>query len=196
LPKVVSCQTSKLYCCPKRQRKRHKNPSFGALRPGTRFQRLHAMYADHDLKWLKEVMMFAALACFTIGIAFVFAAGPAWFFLGLAFLIIATQSRTVARFCDDAELQVHELGRRLHLWRESRRSAPPLVTQPPEHELKVEPQPEPHKPVTVTVDVSPPHPIQRPVMRTVPYGVICDVEAQPIRVVTTPAPAATRPSAP
>jgi hypothetical protein len=169
-------------------------------RAGTRFQRLHALYADHELKWLKEVMLFAALACFTIGIAFVFAAGPAWFFLGLAFLIVATQSRAVARFCDEAELHAHQLARRFQLWRESRRSAPPLVTEPPPHELhqrKVEREVEPHNPVVaVPVAVSPPHPIQRPVMRTEPYGVVCDVEARPVRVVTTPAPSAeTRPSA-
>jgi hypothetical protein len=156
-----------------------------------RFQRLYAMYADHDSKWLKEVMLFAALACFTIGVAFIFAAGPAWFFLGLGFLIVATQSRAVARFCDQLELQARALGGQVQLWREARRSAPPLVT-PPAHDRRVEDEPPapPRKPVvTVAVEVTPPHRIERPHMRTVPYGVVCDVEAQPIRVVTTPAPA-------
>jgi hypothetical protein len=159
---------------------------------------LHATYADHGLKWLKEVMMFAALACFTIGVAFVFSAGPAWFFFGLAFLIVATQSRSVARVFDRTELRVRRLGRKLRLLREARRSAPPIVTAPPVHTAEVLPAREPRKPiVTVDVDVSPPHRIERPHMRTVPYGVVCDVEAQPVRVVTTPAPAETsRPSAP
>lgn len=173
-------------------------PDLRALRPGTRFQRLHATYADHGLKWLKEAMMFAALACFTIGVAFVFSAGPAWFFLGLSFLIVATQSRAVARVCDRTELRVRRLHRKLQLLREARQSAPPLVTAPPAHAVEVLPTPAPHKPlVTVDVDVSPPHRIERPHMRTVPYGVVCDVEAQQVRVVTTPAPAETsRPSAP
>lgn len=169
-----------------------------ASRAGMRFQRLHAMYADHDLKWLKEVMMFAALACFTIGVAFVFSPGPAWFFLGLAFLIVATQSRTVARWCDHAELGAQRLGGKLQLLREARRSVPPLVTAPPAHETKVARDPQPAKPiVTVEVDVSAPHPMERRHMHTVPYGVVCDVEAHPVRVVTTPAPAeASRSSAP
>ena len=156
------------------------------------------MYADHDLKWLKEVMLFAALACFTIGVAFVFSAGPAWFFLGLAFLIVATQSQTVARWCDEAELQGRTLCGKLQLWREARRSAPPLVTAPPTGAVEITSAPEPPKPIiTVDVDVSPPHRIERPHMRTVPYGVVCDVEAQPVRIVTTPAPVeASRPSAP
>lgn len=168
------------------------------LPPGTRFERLHATYADHGLKWLKELMMFAALACFTIGVAFVFSAGPSWFFLGLSFLIVATQSRAVARVCDRAELHVRRLRRKLQLLREARQAAPPIVTAPPAQAVEVTPARQPHKPiVTVSVDVSAPHRIERPHMRTVPYGVVCDVEAQPVRVVTTPAPAETnRPSAP
>jgi hypothetical protein len=174
-------------------------PEMRALQPGTRFQRLYAAYAEHDLKWLKELMLFAALACFTIGVAFVFASGPAWFFFALAFAIVATQSRTVAELCDRAELGLHALTRKLQLRRAARESRAPLVTAPPAHEaaaavdtpVRDEPR------TVVSVDVSPPHPIQRPHMHTVPYGVVCDVEAQPVRIINVPSgePSENRPSA-
>jgi hypothetical protein len=177
----------------------HAPSELRGLRPGTRFQQLYAAYAEHDLKWLKELMLFAALACFTIGVAFIFSSGPAWFFFALAFAIVATQSRTVAHWFDEAELQVHELTRRLQLRRAARRSAPPLVTAPPPSAAAVEPALDQSRPIVpVAVDVSPPHPIDRSHMRTVPYGVVCDVEGQPVRVVTVPigTPSVDRSSAP
>lgn len=102
------------------------------LPPGERFQSLYESYVAHDSAWLRGALLYAALGCFTIGMAFMFSGGPAFFFLFLSAAIVATQSSAVARQCDAIELLIRGLARKLHhRSQEQARSMPPLITAPP-----------------------------------------------------------------
>lgn len=105
--------------------------------PGERFQNLYESYVAHDSTWLRGALLYAALGCFTIGMAFMFSSGPGVFFLVLSALIVATQSSFFARHCDSTELLVRGLARRLyHRSQERARSMPPLITAPPRDTMR------------------------------------------------------------
>lgn len=87
--------------------------------PGERFQRLYMTHAHHDSGLVKELLLMAALGCFTIGLVFMFATGgPAMLFLVLALALVATQSGWLARNADSVELLVRGMGEKLRGERE------------------------------------------------------------------------------
>jgi hypothetical protein len=105
--------------------------------PGRRFQSLFAAYAEHDISWLREVLLFVALGCFTLGILFIVMPGPYWLFLPLSALLVLTQSRTAARCFDEVELRVRDLCRgQLRIRRPRTALEPkPIVTAPPREHI-------------------------------------------------------------
>jgi hypothetical protein len=107
------------------------------LPPGERFQHLYASYVEHDSAWLRGSLLYAALACFTLGCAFMIASGPAYFFWFLAGALVATQSGAVARQFDSIELGLRNVGRRFHRQRFPRpRTIRPLITAPPRDSVR------------------------------------------------------------
>ena len=107
------------------------------LPPGERFQNLYESYVAHDSTWLRGALLYAALGCFTIGMAFMFSSGPALFFLFLSALIVATQSSAVARQCDSIEVFIRAIGRKLRHRSEVRGQAiTPLITAPPRDTMR------------------------------------------------------------
>jgi hypothetical protein len=105
--------------------------------PGRRFQSLFAAYAEHDISWLREVLLFVALGCFTLGILFIVTPGPSWLFLLLSAVLVLTQSRTAARCFDEVELRVRALCRgQLRIRRPRTALEPkPIVTAPPREHI-------------------------------------------------------------
>jgi len=72
--------------------------------PGHRFQHLYTAYADHDFEIVRSALLYLALGCFTIGLAFMFVPGPAWVPFALCAAIVSTQYPWIARHLDRAEL--------------------------------------------------------------------------------------------
>lgn len=110
------------------------------LPPGERFQHLYASYVEHDSAWLRGSLLYAALACFTLGCAFIVGSGPAFFFWFLAAALVATQSSAVARQCDSIELGLRSLSRKFSRLQRDRLPRPqtirPLITAPPRDGLR------------------------------------------------------------
>jgi hypothetical protein len=79
-----------------------------ALPAGQRFQHLRASYGTNR-GWLRELLLFVALACFTIAAAMYMTSGPAWLFLLLTAALVVTQSHTAVRGLDAAELGLRAL---------------------------------------------------------------------------------------
>jgi len=87
--------------------------------PGERFCRLYEEYAEHDSELIRTTLMFVALACFTIGVSFLFVQGPAFVLFLLTGVILATQSSWLAQKLDSAELSLRHVGRELRRLRKT-----------------------------------------------------------------------------
>ena len=85
---------------------------FKQLPPGERFRTVHEQQANLP-RWVKLLVIVAALVSCAIGVVLTFIPGPAIVFYALAAALLAIESAWVARALDRGELAARGLAARL-----------------------------------------------------------------------------------
>lgn len=87
-------------------------------RPGRRFQDRYRIMQRRERRSLivRVVRLIMAAIALAIGFVLVFMPGPAVLFFFIAGMLLATESRTVARLLDWTEVRSRRAGRKLREW--------------------------------------------------------------------------------